>query len=65
MLTLWSPPPSPLLLPQSQTVSEFIESFLGYEWGFRWWCVLIIVGYIFFFFAVSTLALKKLKWQSR
>jgi hypothetical protein len=54
-----------LLLLQPQTVSQFIESFLGYEWGFRWWCILIMAGYIIFFFLTCTLALKKLNWQSR
>ncbi|GAB4822452.1 hypothetical protein N2152v2_009498 [Parachlorella kessleri] len=48
-----------------QTVSGFVEDYFGYKWNFRWWCILIMVAYIFFFFFTSLLSLKKLNWQNR
>jgi hypothetical protein len=62
-----SPPASCALafLLQPQTVSQFIEEFFGYEWGFRWWCVLIMAGYLLFFFVTCSWALKRINWQTR
>ena len=53
------------LQSEAQTVAGFVQQFLGYEWSFRWWTILIMAGYSIFFFCTCLLALKKLNWQNR
>mmetsp|Transcript_33340 Transcript_33340/g.83541 ORF Transcript_33340/g.83541 Transcript_33340/m.83541 type:complete len:1541 (-) Transcript_33340:49-4671(-) len=47
------------------TVSSFVESFLGYEYDFRWYCVLIIFAFATCFMFSAAAALFKLNFNIR
>lgn len=46
-------------------MADFVSSFFGYNWDARWYTILAQIGFCFFFFATSTLALRKINWQNR
>lgn len=50
---------------QQPTVAEFMPSYFGYEYGMRWWCVLILAAYILFVRVTSVLALKYINFLKR
>lgn len=47
------------------SVSQFLEDYFGYSYGFRWYCVLILAGFVVFFRVCSMLVLKLVNHQHR
>lgn len=47
------------------TVGDFVTGFWGYDYGFIWWCPLIIFTYIVFFRVVAVLALNYVSYNKR
>lgn len=46
-------------------VSAFTHALFGYEYGMRWWCLAIVLGYVVFFRVTSILALKYVNFLRR
>ena len=59
-----SPPPH-LQAAEYVPVNAFVQSYFGFKHSFTGWTVLILIGFIFFFRAISLLALTKLNYQNR
>lgn len=51
--------------PGANTVGEFVTTFWGYDYGFVWWCPLIVLAYIVFFRACSVLSLTFISYNRR
>lgn len=47
------------------SVSAFTRLLFDFEYGMRWWCLLIIFGYVVFFRVTSILALKYVNFLRR
>jgi hypothetical protein len=47
------------------TVKAFMKDFFGYEFGFAWWCILIVFGYVLFFRLLGAAALRYLNFVKR
>jgi hypothetical protein len=47
------------------TVGEFVQSFFGYDYGFIWWCPLILLAYLVFFRALATVMLSTVNFYRR
>ncbi|CAL8463057.1 g2591 [Coccomyxa elongata] len=56
-----------LITPEGQvtTVKEFLTSYFGYEYSFRWNCTAIIIAYIFLFRIGSMLSVRFISYQQR
>ncbi|KAG1655082.1 hypothetical protein FOA52_010286 [Chlamydomonas sp. UWO 241] len=50
---------------QPLTVSEYVKQYFGYDYNFRWYCVLIMAAYVVFVRVTSILALKYLSFLKR
>lgn len=48
-----------------ETIQEFMESYFGYKYDFRWWAVLIVAAYLVAFRVAAMLALKFISFQRR
>uniref|UniRef100_A0A7S3UDR3 ABC transporter domain-containing protein n=1 Tax=Picocystis salinarum TaxID=88271 RepID=A0A7S3UDR3_9CHLO len=48
-----------------EPVSQFLENSFGFEYSFRWWCVLILFAFMLFFRFGSIVALLRLNFSSR
>ena len=51
--------------PGATTVGEFVSNFWGYDYGFVWWCPLIVFAYVAFFRLVSVLSLSYISYNKR
>lgn len=47
------------------TVREYLKDYFGYEYGFRWWCALILLCFAFFFRAAAMVVLKIVNHEKR
>jgi len=47
------------------SVGDFISTFFGYNYGFIWWCALIVFAYVAFFKACAMLALAYIRYDRR
>lgn len=47
------------------TVSEYVRVQFGFDYGLRWWCVLIVFAYVVFYRVTSILALKYINFLKR
>lgn len=47
------------------TVGQYMEDFFGFEYEFRWWCVLILLVFIMFFRVAAMVVLKLVNHQKR
>lgn len=47
------------------TVGQYMEDFFGFEYDFRWWCVLILLVFIMFFRVAAMIVLKFVNHQKR
>jgi hypothetical protein len=47
------------------SVSKFTNMLFEYDYDMRWWCLLIVVGYLVFFRVTSILALKYVNFLRR
>mmetsp|Transcript_26327 Transcript_26327/g.46839 ORF Transcript_26327/g.46839 Transcript_26327/m.46839 type:complete len:116 (-) Transcript_26327:207-554(-) len=50
---------------QVTTVSEFVETFFGYNYDFRWWCIIIVFAFAAGFMFSAAGALFKLNFNVR
>jgi hypothetical protein len=46
-------------------VSQYVQQYFGYDYGFRWYCVLIMAAYVMFVRVTSILALKYFSFLKR
>ena len=51
--------------PGSTTVGEFVSNFWGYDYGFVWWCPLIVFAYVAFFRVAAVLSLSYISYNKR
>ena len=49
----------------TSTVGQFVTSFWGYEYGFIWWCPLILLAYVLFFRASTALLMSHVSFNKR
>lgn len=54
-----------LVTGETTTVAQYLEDFLGYNFSFRWWCVLILFSFLSVFSIGITVTLAKLNFTSR
>lgn len=47
------------------TVGQYMKDFFGFEYDFRWWCVLILLVFIMFFRVAAMIVLKFVNHQKR
>lgn len=47
------------------SVKQFVDDYFGYQYDFRWWCVLILMGFITLFLLSAAIALKKVNHVKR
>jgi hypothetical protein len=47
------------------TVRVYLDEYFGYEYSFRWWCVLILFGFIVVFRVASMIVLKVINHEHR
>ena len=47
------------------TVRQYLEDYFGYEYGFRWWCALILLAFVFFFRVAAMVVLKAVNHERR
>ena len=47
------------------TVGDFVHNFFGYDYGFIWWCPLIVLGYCVFFRAGASLLIAYVSYNKR
>ncbi|KAG2432130.1 hypothetical protein HXX76_009056 [Chlamydomonas incerta] len=52
-------------LPADATVSSWLESYFGYSYDFRFWCLLIVVAYVVFFRSMGIVALRYISFLKR
>ncbi|KXZ56523.1 hypothetical protein GPECTOR_1g47 [Gonium pectorale] len=52
-------------LSQGATIATFIERNFGYDYGFRFWCLLIVAGYIIGLRVIAILALRYISFLRR
>ena len=52
-------------LSSCPTLAQWMEDYFGYKYGMRWWCVLIIMGFIIVFRVGAMVALKVVSHDSR
>lgn len=57
--------PITLAIGGSVPLSQFLEDSFGFEYSFRWWCVLILLAFVLFFRLGSVVALLRLNFSSR
>ena len=48
-------------LAQCPEVREYLSDYFGYDYSFRWWCVLILMAFIICFRVFAMLALRSVK----
>ncbi|KAL6777130.1 hypothetical protein ACKKBF_B20305 [Auxenochlorella protothecoides x Auxenochlorella symbiontica] len=53
------------LAGQETTVSAFVEEYFGWEYGFIWWCALILLAYCIFFRTASVILLSRVNFLKR
>jgi hypothetical protein len=56
---------SPRNLPSCPTVAEYLDSYFGYKYEFRWWCALILLSFTMVFRISAMLVLKLISHESR
>lgn len=54
-----------LVTGETTTVAQYLEDFLGFNFSFRWWCVLILFSFLSVFNIGIAVALAKLNFTSR
>ncbi|KAG2439064.1 hypothetical protein HYH02_006591 [Chlamydomonas schloesseri] len=52
-------------IPAGTTVSSFLQSYFGYDYDFRFWCLLIVVAYVVFFRSMGIVALRYVSFLKR
>ncbi|GAX73712.1 hypothetical protein CEUSTIGMA_g1165.t1 [Chlamydomonas eustigma] len=50
---------------QAPTISAFLTSVFGYEYNFRFWCLLIILAYVLFYKVLGIVALRYVSFLKR
>ena len=47
------------------TIGSWIKSYFGYDYDFRWYCVLIIAGFVLAFRVLAVVAVRYISFQKR
>jgi len=49
----------------ASTIGEFVNSYFGYDYGFIWWCPLIVLAYVVFFRGMSAILMSYVSFNKR
>jgi ABC-type multidrug transport system ATPase subunit/ABC-type multidrug transport system permease subunit len=49
----------------ASTIADFVNVYFGYEYGFIWWCPLIVLAYVIFFRTMSALLMSYVSFNKR
>lgn len=47
------------------TIKAWLKSYFGYEYDFRWYCVLILFGFVIAFRLLAVMAVRFISFQKR